>query len=119
MATARSLAMILSFIVLGAAFLTRAFSWRLTRCRRNCRKLRCPVLASARGMVLTRFCFSIWFLGAVMDSLSMILADDTDLTFPIIVALILVEQPKKVAIWFGILVLNRCPKLDWISPPVG
>jgi C4-dicarboxylate transporter, DctM subunit len=113
MATARSTAMIF-FIVLGAAFYNGFLA--LTQVPQELSNY-VVSLGLSPWMVLTVILLIYLILGAVMDSLSMILLT-IPIFFPIIANLDFGMTPEEVAIWFGILVLIVV-EVGLITPPVG
>jgi C4-dicarboxylate transporter, DctM subunit len=113
MATARSTAMIF-FIVLGAAFYNGFLA--LTQVPQNLSSY-VVSLGLSPWMVLTVILLIYLILGAVMDSLSMILLT-IPIFFPIVANLDFGMTTEEVAIWFGILVLIVV-EVGLITPPVG
>jgi tripartite ATP-independent transporter DctM subunit len=113
MATARSTAMIF-FIVLGAAFYNGFLA--LTQVPQELSNY-VVSLGLSPWMVLTVILLIYLILGAVMDSLSMILLT-IPIFFPIVSNLDFGMTPEEVAIWFGILVLIVV-EVGLITPPVG
>jgi TRAP-type C4-dicarboxylate transport system permease large subunit len=113
MATARSTAMIF-FIVLGAAFYNGFLA--LTQVPQELSNY-VVSLGLSPWMVLTVILLIYLILGAVMDSLSMILLT-IPIFFPIVANLDFGMTTEEVAIWFGILVLIVV-EVGLITPPVG
>jgi tripartite ATP-independent transporter DctM subunit len=113
MATARSTAMIF-FIVLGAAFYNGFLA--LTQVPQELSNY-VVSLGLSPWMVLTVILLIYLILGAVMDSLSMILLT-IPIFFPIVSNLDFGLTTEEVAIWFGILVLIVV-EVGLITPPVG
>ena len=113
MTTARSTAMIF-FIVLGAAFYNGFLA--LTQVPQELSNY-VVSLGLSPWMVLTVILLIYLLLGAVRDSLSMILLT-IPIFFPIIANLDFGMTPEEVAIWFGILVLIVV-EVGLITPPVG
>jgi C4-dicarboxylate transporter, DctM subunit len=113
MTTARSTAMIF-FIVLGAAFYNGFLA--LTQLPQALSSY-VVELGLSPWMVLTIILLIYLLLGAVMDSLSMILLT-IPIFFPIVGSLDFGMTPEETAIWFGILVLIVV-EVGLITPPVG
>jgi tripartite ATP-independent transporter DctM subunit len=113
MATARSTAMIF-FIVLGAAFYNGFLA--LTQVPQELSNY-VVSLGLSPWMVLAVILLIYLILGAVMDSLSMILLT-IPIFFPIVSNLDFGMTTEEVAIWFGILVLIVV-EVGLITPPVG
>jgi C4-dicarboxylate transporter, DctM subunit len=111
--TARSTAMIF-FIVLGAAFFNGFLA--LTQLPQSLSSY-VVELGLSPWMVLTIILLVYLILGAVMDSLSMILLT-IPIFFPIVVNLDFGLTAEETAIWFGIIVLIVV-EVGLITPPVG